>query len=162
MFSPRTSRPSLAARRFCESAGEKHGRKTKDAAFSYPRLDSALQALGCGSAGGVSSGWISLDTGSSLPRRPPVGMLGVSGRDPSERISLDTGGSRASGPGSLHLECGGHFQVPLIEDPSPHWQSMSECANEDAFGGAGTSYCPSAPKNSAATKSRKGDREQWW
>lgn len=110
----------------------------------------------------MSSGRISLDTGSSLPRRPPVGMLGVSGRDPSERISLDTGGSRASGPGSLHLECGGHFQVPLIEDPSPHWQSMSECANEDAFGGAGTSYCPSAPKNSAATKSRKSDRKQRW
>ena len=112
--------------------------------------------------GEVSSGWISLDTGSSLPRRPEWECSCVSGRDPSERISLDTGGSRASGPGSLHLECGGHFQVPLIEDPSPHWQSMSECANEDAFGGAGTSYCPSAPKNSAATKSRKGDREQRW
>ena len=64
-------------------------------------------------------------------------MLGVSGRDPSEKISLDTGNFNASGPGSLHLECGGHFQVPLIEDPSPSLALLSECANGGASEGPG-------------------------
>ena len=57
-------------------------------------------------------GWISLDTGCSLPRRPEWDDECVSGRSPSEKISLDTGHSSPSGPGSLHLECGGHFRSP--------------------------------------------------